>query len=72
MNDTQKTLLKGALKSAVGSATGMVISLNIVDPEHFSFQTFGGWKHLVAAILVSVVVAEARFWNQWAHSGGNA
>ena len=72
MNDRQKGLLIGSLKSAVSSATGMVLSLNIIDPEHFSFATYGGWKHLLAAIGISVVVAEARYFNQWAHSGNGA
>lgn len=68
MNPTQKALLTGSLKSAVSSATGMILSLNIVDPEHFSFQTFGGWKHLLLAIGITVVVSEARYWKQWADS----
>lgn len=69
MNPAQKVLALGAVKSFVAGATGTVLSLNIVDPEHFSAVTLGGWKHLVFAILVSGVVAEARFLNQWAHSG---
>lgn len=68
MNATRSALLKGAIKSAVSAATGMILSLNIIDPEHFSFQTFGGWKHMLLAILIVTVVAEARFWKQWADS----
>lgn len=68
MNDAQKGLLKGALKSGVSSACGMILSLNIVDPQHFSITSFGGWEHLGLAIFVAVVVAEARFWKQWADS----
>ena len=68
MNATRKSLLKGAIKSAVGSATGMILALNIVDPNHFDIRTLGGWEHLGIAILISVVIAEARFWNQWAES----
>lgn len=69
MTDAQRILLKGALKSAVSSATGMILSLNIVDADHFSITTLGGWKHLGFAIFISVITAEARFWQQWAHSG---
>jgi len=69
MTDAQKNLFKGALKSGVSSATGMILSLNVIDPEHFSFATFGGWKHLLGAIGIAIVVAEARFWKQWADSG---
>lgn len=68
MNQARKDLFKGAIKSAVGSATGMVLSLNIVDPNHFDIRTLGGWEHLAMAILISVVIAEARFWKQWADS----
>lgn len=69
MNLERVSLLKGALKSAVSSASGMILSLNIIDPDHFSFKTFGGWGHLLEAIGIAVVVAEARFWKQWADSG---
>ena len=69
MTDAQRLLAKGSLKSAISSATGMILSLNIIDPDHFSFQNFGGWKHLLAAVGIAIVVAEARFWQQWAHSG---
>jgi hypothetical protein len=69
MTPAQKTLLKGALKSAVSSATGIVLSLNLLDQDHFSVATIGGWKRLVFAVAVSVLVAEARYWRQWAESG---
>ncbi len=69
MNDARKNLLKGAVKSAVSSATGIVLSLNIVDPDKFSLATFGGLKHLAVVIAVSIAVGEARFWNQWSKSG---
>ncbi len=69
MNPARKSLLKGSIKSAVGSATGMILSLNIVDPKDFSLASLGGLKHLGLVILVSVIVAEARFWKQWADSG---
>ena len=68
MNAKRIGLLKGALKSAVGSATGMVLSLNIVDAKDFSLATVGGLKHLGFVIAVSVVVAEAHYFNQWANS----
>jgi hypothetical protein len=68
MNAKRLGLLKGALKSAVGSATGMVLSLNIVDAKDFSLATVGGLKHLGFVIAVSVVVAEAHYFNQWANS----
>lgn len=68
MNTVQHDLSVRALKSAISAAAGMILSLNIVDPEHFSFQTFGGWKHVLEAIGIVVVVAEARFWKQWADS----
>lgn len=69
MNDTRKALFMGSVKSAVSSACGMILSLNIVDPNDFSIKTLGGWEHLGSAILISVVVAEARFFKQWADSG---
>ncbi len=69
MNDARKKLLIGAIKSAVSSATAIVLSLNIVDPSQFSFATVGGLKHLLFVIAVSVVIGEARFWRQWADSG---
>jgi len=72
MNAMRKNLLMGAIKSAISSATGMVLSLNIVDPNHFDVRTLGGWEHLGVAILISVIVAEARFWKQWADSANGA
>ena len=69
MNKARTSLLKGALKSAVSSACGMVLSLNIIDPSNFSVKTLGGWAHLGEAILITVIIGEARFWQQWAQSG---
>lgn len=69
MNPAQKQLLTGALKSAIGAATGLILTLPVVDYEHFSPMTFGGWKHLGAAIFFTVLVGEARYWKQWADSG---
>ena len=69
MNIAQSKLLRGAIKSAVSSATGVIIGLNIVDPTQFSVATFGGWKHLAQVIFIVVIIAEARFFKQWADSG---
>jgi hypothetical protein len=72
MNPTQNTLLKGAVKSFVAGATGVVVALNVIDPQHFNVATLGGWKHLGLAVIIAGVVGEARFLNQWAHSGTDA
>lgn len=69
MTPAQHTLLMGAVKSAVSSATGLILGLPLVDYQHFSPTTFGGWEHLGMAIGAVVLVSEARFWNQWANSG---
>jgi hypothetical protein len=71
LTEKHKTLLMGALKSGVSAATGMILSLNIVDPEHFSVTTFGGWKHLGLAIGVTIITSEARYWKQWADTSDN-
>ena len=71
MTDKQNVLLVGMLKSFIAGATGVILALNIVDAEHFSIMTFGGWKHLGLAILVSGVASESRFLNQWANSGSS-
>jgi H+/Cl- antiporter ClcA len=67
MNVTQKALWSGALKSAVGALTGVILA-NFVDVP----QTLFSWpwfRHVLIAAGVVVLVTEARFWNQWAHSG---
>ena len=69
MNLTQSALLKGAIKSAISSATGEILSLPLIDAEHFNVTTFGGWKHLLSIIGITVLVSEARFFKQWADSG---
>ncbi len=69
MTVAQQTLLKGAVKSFVAGSTGIIVSLNLVDPDHFNAATLGGWRHLGLAILIAGIFAEARFLNQWAHSG---
>lgn len=61
-----KELFKGALKSAVSSACGLVLALPIVDPLQFSLHSLGGWQHILEVLVVVIVVAEARFWKQWA------
>jgi len=72
MTDAQRVLLKGAIKSAIGSATGLVIALPNIDPLKFNITSLGGWGHLGSAIVVTVVIAECRFWNQWSASGDKA
>jgi hypothetical protein len=69
MNITQSNLFRGAIKSFVAGATGVVVALNVVDYEHFNVTSFGGLKHLGMAVLIAGLVSEARFLNQWAHSG---
>jgi steroid 5-alpha reductase family enzyme len=68
MNPARSLLFKGAIKSAVSAATGLIIGLPIADAEHFNPVTLGGWKHIGLVILITVVAAEARFWKQWADS----
>jgi hypothetical protein len=65
---TVKTLLLGALKSAVGTATGYIIALPQIDPTHFNIVSLGGWKNLAIGIGITVLTSEARFWKQWADS----
>lgn len=63
-------LYKGAIKSAVSSASGLVLSLPMVDPNHFSMTTLTGVGHTVGIIVWVVVIAEARFWKAWAEEVG--
>jgi steroid 5-alpha reductase family enzyme len=72
MNEARAALLKGAIKSAVSSACALILALPLTDPMHFNLSSVGGWKHIGAAVLVVVVVGEARFWKQWADSGNSA
>ncbi len=65
-----KSLFIGALKSAVSSACGLIIALPIADPFTFSLKSLGGWEHIGEVLLVVVIVAEARYWKQWADSTG--
>lgn len=65
-----RPLFAGALKSGISAATGLIIGLPIVDPEHFSIVTLGGWKHVLIMVGVVIVVAEARFWKDWADAAG--
>jgi hypothetical protein len=62
----QSQLWMGALKSAVSAACGLILSLPIVDPQTFNIGSLGGWKHMGIVTLVVVLVAEARFWKDWA------
>ena len=66
-----KKLWLGALKSAVGSASSLIISLPLVDPTKFSLHRLGGWEHIAEVIAAVVVVGEARYWSQWANGGSN-
>lgn len=65
MDKTQSTLIKGAVKSAISSACGLVMGLPVSDPEHFGITSLAGIRHLGLTILVVVVVGEARFFKQW-------
>jgi hypothetical protein len=69
MTAAQRGLIVGSIKSAVSSATALVLALPQIDPSSFSTITLKGWGHLGIAILAVVIVGEARFWNQWASSG---
>ncbi len=71
MNDARSALLKGAVKSAVSSACALILALPLSDPVHFNLSSVGGWKHILTAIGVVIVVGEARFWKQWADSGNS-
>lgn len=72
MTPMQSTLLKGAAKSFLRGATGVIVSLNVLDAEHFNFASVGGLKHLGLAVLIAGLVAEATYLNQWAHSGNGS
>jgi hypothetical protein len=72
VSSKQSILLWGAVKSFVAGGTGVIVALNLVDPEKFNIATLGGWKHLGMAVLISAVFGEARFLHQWATSGNSA
>jgi hypothetical protein len=57
---------RGALKSAISSASALLLSLPVLDPEHFNITTLGGWTHLGGIIGWTIVIGEARFWKAWA------
>lgn len=59
-------VFKGAIASAISSASALVLSLPVVDFEHFSPWTLHGLVHLAEAIVAVIVIGEARFWKQWA------
>ena len=65
MNTAQSVLLKGALKSAISSACGLIMGLPVSDPDHFGITSLSGIKHLGLTIAVVVIVGEARFFKQW-------
>jgi hypothetical protein len=69
MNFTQHKLFIGAMKSGVASVTGVVLA-NVVDVQNPIFSL--AWlKHIGIASFFVLVVTEARYWNQWANSGGD-
>jgi hypothetical protein len=59
-------LVKGAVATAVASASGSIIALPTVDPSHFSPVTLHGALHLFGFIVWSIAVSEARYWKAWA------
>jgi hypothetical protein len=67
MTATQHNLLMGAWKSAVASATGVIIA-NAVDTPN-PLLSLAWFKHLGIAVFFVLLVTEARYWNQWANSG---
>jgi hypothetical protein len=68
MNEKRRELLTGALKSGVSAATGLIVSLPAVDPEHFAITNINGILHILGLIAWVTVAAEARFWKQWSES----
>jgi hypothetical protein len=67
MNLKQSDLIMGAIKSAVGAATGVILA-NMVDVPQAIFS-WPWFRHVLIATGMVVLVTEARFWNQWANSG---
>jgi hypothetical protein len=67
MNLKQSDLVMGAIKSAVGAATGVILA-NFVDVPQAIFS-WPWFRHVLIATGMVVLVTEARFWNQWAASG---
>jgi hypothetical protein len=65
-----KPVFLGSIKSGISSVCGLVLSLNIVDPEHFNLAKLGGLAHLGEACLVVLIVSEARYWKDWADAVG--
>lgn len=59
-------LFKGAIASAVSSASGLILGLPVLDPEHFSVTNIKGLEHIAIMIVWVIIVAEARFWKDWA------
>ena len=67
MNANQRALVMGSWKSAVGVATGALLT-NLADP---AYPVFSGlwWRHLLIAVGILILSTEARYWKQWAESG---
>lgn len=67
MNAAQQQLLTGAKKSAISAGCGVILA-NVIDVQ----QTMFSWpwcKHVLIVMFFVTIVAEARFWKQWADSG---
>jgi hypothetical protein len=60
-----------AIKSAVNGASG-AITVAIVDPDHFSMASAGGWKKLAVVVLVGALVREALFLKTWSEAPDTA
>jgi hypothetical protein len=67
MTAKQRTLLDGAVKSAVAAVTGIIIG-NCVDLQN-PILSWPWLRHLMITAGFTLLITEARFWNQWATSG---
>lgn len=64
MNFKQSQLKIGSIKSAVGAATGVIIG----EAATGALATLHGFYHVLIVIGTTILICEARFWNQWANS----
>lgn len=60
-------LVQGSIKHAVAAACAVVLGMPALDPEHFSILKLGGVGRILIAIAWFIIVAEARYWKQWAN-----
>jgi hypothetical protein len=60
---TLEQWLRGLIGAVVSSAAN-VITVLIVDPEKFSINSTGGWKHLGSVVLISAIVGAALYLKQ--------